>query len=137
MPSRVKTTVGETVRTILTADSATTAIVAGRIYPNELPQGVNLPAVVYTTISDTPELTFSTAIANTFKAARVQLDCYARPTTAGGGAYAQAHALARAVASALGDVADSDLQINLEAERDLYDNVTQYHRVSLDFTVWR
>lgn len=137
MPSRLKSSVGETIRGILIANSGVTTLIAQRVYPNELPPNATLPAIVYNVVSDVPENSFTGLTSTTTKNARVQVDCYASPTTNGDGAYKQVHALARAVELALGDVADSDLACVLEDTRDLYDNVTQYHRVSMDFSVWR
>lgn len=130
------TTTGEVIRSLLVADAATAAIAGARVYPNELPQNATLPAIVYTVVSAVPENSFTGLVATTTKDHRVQIDCYARPTQAAG-AYDLAHSLAEAVSNVLGDLSRSDLTGSLENERDLYDNVTQYHRVSLDFAIWR
>lgn len=125
----------ETVRTLLVSDPAVAALVGTRVYPLELPQSCQLPAIVCTVVSDVSEESFTGKVATTLKASRVQVDCYARPTGAGG-AYAQARAVARAVETVLADLSDSDLTGSHETSRDLYDNLTQYHRVSMDFTIW-
>lgn len=128
--TRLKATLGQTVRDLLIGDSAVAAIVVARVFPNTLPQNSVLPAIVYQGVSDVPENSLNGTVSTTVKSARVQFDCYART-------YAEAKALEVAVESALGDVTDSDLSISLEVSRDLYDDVTQYHRVSMDFIIWR
>lgn len=135
MPSRVKSTVGETIRTILMADAPTVALIGSRIYPGELPQGSTLPAATYTVVSNVPENSLDGKVATTLKASRVQVDVYARPDV-NGGAYAQAQALATCIRSVLGDLSDSDLTGFLENEADTFDNVTKYHGVRMDFTIW-
>lgn len=136
----VRSTVGASIRALLIADGATAALVGTRIYPNELPQKVQLPAIVYTLISDVPEASFDGDTSTTLKAARLQIDCYARADGSGSaprGAYEKAHAVAACVERVVGNLAEHDLSANYESARDLYDNVSQYHRVSMDFTVWR
>lgn len=133
--SRVKSTVMETVRTLLVGDPGVAALVGSRVFPVEMPQGSELPAVVCSVVSSVPESSLTGDVATTLKSSRVQVDCYARPSNAGGG-YAQAHELARAVELVLGNLSDHDLGGVAENSRDLFDNVTQHHRVSLDFTIW-
>ena len=123
---------GEAVYSALSADGTVSGLVGTRIYPNVMPEGSDLPAVVYSVISDVPENSFTGAYADRLRGARVQVDCYARPSTAGG-AYRQAETLAEAVDACL----TSQLTCWREVSRDLYDDVTQYHRVSIDFAVWR
>lgn len=128
-------TLGETLRTRLMADAAVVALIGARLYPNELPEGSPLPAAVYGIISNVPESSFTGDTSTTLKTARVQIDSYARASTAGGGGYAQAHAVAAAIEAVVGNFKEPDLSANPENDRDLYDNVTQYHRVQQDFIV--
>lgn len=131
----VRATVGETIRRLLMADAPTVALIGTRLYPQELPQGVTYPAARYAVISDVPESSLTGAVATTLTAARVQIDCYARPGAAGG-AYTQAHAVASAIAEVLGNLATPDVSGELQLKRDTYDNVTQLHGVSMDFLIW-
>ena len=131
----VRATVGETIRRLLMADAPTVALIGTRLYPQELPQGVTYPAARYAVISDVPESSLTGAVATTLTAARVQIDCYARPGAAGG-AYTQAHAVASAIAEVLGNLATPDVSGELQLTRDTYDNVTQLHGVSMDFLIW-
>lgn len=131
-------TIGSLVRDALLADATFSALVDGRVYPNELPQGVELPAVVYNTVSDVPENSLDGDASTRLKATRVQIDCYARPTRERG-AYALAHDVSDRVENVVGNMtrAVDGADGIYESYRDLYDNVTQYHRVSMDFTLWR
>ena len=130
-------TLGETIRSLLVADATLSGLVGTRIYPNEMPEGVTLPAVVYQVISDVPENSFTGQTSTDIKTARLQVDSYARAIGTVG-AYAQAHAVAAAIENVIGNLSSADLSANVnDAGRDLYDNVTQYHRVQQDFIVWR
>lgn len=130
------TTTLSTIRSIALADATVSALVGTRVYPNELPQNVDLPAAVISVVSDVPEHSFTNSMATTLRSVRVQIDCYAR-TSASGGAYERAHALAEAMINAVGTLSSPDFSSNLETSRDIYDNVSQFHRVSIDLTVWR
>lgn len=130
------TNVGEIIYALLTAAPSVTALVATRVYPNELPQGSELPAIVYTVVSDVPESSLDGSIESAVQGARVQVDCYARPDQAAG-AYKRVHAVSNAVKSLLGNLSNTVNSGFFESERDMFDNATQYHRVSMDFTIWR
>lgn len=134
-PPSSRATLGETVRTVLMGDAAVVALIGTRLYPNKLPQGAAMPAAVYNVISSVPENSFTGQVATTLKSSRVQIDCYARADAKGGG-YAQAHAVAKRIGEVLGDVAEADVAGVLELERDTFDDVTQFHGVSMDFTIW-
>lgn len=129
-------TAGETIRARLIADAPTAALVGTRVYPNELPQNVTLPALVYNVVSDVPENSFTGDTSTRLKAVRLQVDCYAR-AIGSVGSYAGAHEVADCVENVIGNLSEPGLSGNYESSRDLYDNVTQYHRVSMDFTIWR
>jgi hypothetical protein len=64
---------------------------SGRIYPDFLPQGMTLPAIVLTKVSDVGA--HDSGGANTWAVARVQVDCYA-------GSRTQADTVAEAVRNA-------------------------------------
>lgn len=129
------TNVGSAIRALLLADATVASLVSTRIYPNVLPQSVTLPAIVYSVISDVPELSFDGAIEDTLASVRMQIDCYARPV--GSGAYGQVHQVAAAVKAVIGNLSAPGFNANYETMRDLYDDQTRYHRVSMDFIVWR
>jgi len=130
-------TIGPILFSVLSADVATQALVGTRIYPNEIPQGAQLPAIVYHVVSDIPESSFTGRVETTTSSARVQIDCHAR-ALGSVGAYAGAHAVAACVLNVIGNLARSDLSGFVDsAARDIYDNATQYHIVQQDFTIWR
>ncbi len=132
----VRTTIIASIRALLLADGPTYSLVGTRVYPNELPQNVEMPAIVIVVVSGVPETSFTGHTSTTLKAGRLQIDCYAR-AIGSTGAYARARALAGCVEEVVGNLSEPDLSANLESDRDLYDNVTQFHRVSMDFTIWR
>lgn len=126
----VPVTVIETIRTELAAAPGVTDLVGTRMYPNLMPQGVALPAIVYSVISDTPENTFTGTSADRLNSTRVQIDCYAVK-------YLDAHAVAEAVDLVVSNLSRHDLTGAREGKRDLYDDESQLHRVSLDFVIMR
>ena len=128
----------ETIRAKLLADAAVTSLVGNRIYSNVMLEGSALPAIVCTVVSDVPENSFTGVAATRLKNVRVQVDCYARPAPSGvAGAYITVHQLAEAVDAVLAGLQLPELSGLLEVTRDLFDNETGYHRVSMDFTFWR
>jgi hypothetical protein len=129
-------TLGETIRARLVANAAVTALVGGRIFPNVMPEGSTMPAIVYTIVSDVPENSFDGSASSRLKNATVQIDSYARASK-GIGAYAGAHQVDDAVVEVVANLQEPGLSATLESARDLFDNETEYHRVSSDFTVWR
>lgn len=129
-------TIGEMIRNELVLNPAVLELVSGRIFPNELPQQTALPAICYSIVSGVPELSFDGSVSSRLRNVRVQIDCYARAVSGGATAYEGAHAVADAVNEVIGNLARPELSASLEVERDLFDNVTQYHRVSMDFSVW-
>lgn len=130
------TTIGALIRSLLMASTPVTTLVSSRVYPNKLPQQCDLPAVVYTIVSGVPESSFDGGVDDTLSAYRLQVDCYARALGTVG-AYAQAHDLAKKVTRVIGDISTPSLTAFKENERDIYDDTTEYHRVSIDFTIWR
>ncbi|HEY1089315.1 MAG TPA: DUF3168 domain-containing protein [Archangium sp.] len=116
----------------LIADPDVFSIVGTKVFPNELPQGEQGPALVYNIMTDRPESGLDTLQSAMLRAARVQVDAYAKK-------YKQAHALEFAVVSMLGDLREPapGLSVAHETSRDLFDHETRNHRVSMEFTVWR
>lgn len=46
--------VGLAIRPLLTSDNAVQALVSGRIYPEQAPEGASAPFIVYSVVSNTP-----------------------------------------------------------------------------------
>jgi len=125
----------EDLRAVLAADATLTGLVGTRIYPGVRPQGSALPAVVFLMISSLPD--YHLGGPSGLESERVQIDCY-------GATYAAAMEVAAAVKAKLsgfsGDQGSTSFRaIFVEGERDEFDgstdNVTNIHRVSLDFMV--
>lgn len=129
--------VGETIFAALQKSPAVVALVADRIFPDEAPEGETQPLIVYQVITDVPDNSFTEAASSRRKFARLQVDCYARAEQNKPGRYRLAHQIATAVENVIANMADPDFSAALLDSRDLYDNVTTYARVSLDFTVFR
>lgn len=136
-PLLTSSLLGVDIQAILASDPSVSALVADpqfahRIFPNVLPQTAGTPSIVYFEVSDLPELTFTTRLADTAKNTKLQIDCY-------GKRYKDAKQLADTVRNALDvdDQAQGGLSILFETSRDLYDDATSCHRVSMDFNVWR
>ena len=132
----------EALRALLAADAAVAALVGARIYPVEIPQGADMPALVYTRISGPRDHAFSgpTGLAM----ARVQVDAYADPA-ASASAYASAKGLIRAVRQAVdgyrGASAGTEIGgIFSDDERDFREEgvsgVSRRARVSMDLICW-
>jgi Protein of unknown function (DUF3168) len=122
--------IGELLFAALSADGGVSSIAEERIYPNVLVQGSQLPAVVYTVISDIPSNSMNGVAGDRRFNSRVQVDCYGRK-------YLDAQGLADAVDACIVGLVSPDFNAWLDLRRDLYDNGTQYHRVSMDFFTWR
>lgn len=118
-------TFGGKTHDLLAADEAVKAIVVGRIFPAALPQGVTLPAIRYAVVSDVERLALE---GDGPRNARVQVDCYAKR-------YGDAQALADAIAGALSAKSEGLVSLLL-SRRDVYEDETGLHGVSLDFSQW-
>lgn len=121
-------TFGEQARSVLVANDAVKVLVAGRVFPQVMPDraaNLTFPAAVYSVVHDKPT---NSLLGSTGKLrhAIVQIDCYGRK-------YLEAQGLADAVVGALAAVVGSDFTSMLDARRDSYDDEAQLHRVSLDF----
>lgn len=115
-------TIGESIHSILTADTAVAAIVATRVYPLVIPQRSSLPAVTYQRVYGAPVNDLAGAGEKVH--ARVQVDCWAT-------SYSTVRSLADAVNSALGGA--GFLPIN---DMDDFDDEVPVFRVVLEFTTW-
>jgi hypothetical protein len=119
-------TVGETVRTALVGNVGVTALVVGRIFPNVIPQGVSMPAIRYLVVDDVPMNVLAGNASR--RSARVQIDAYAKK-------YLDAHAVADAVAGAVGTLSGPAVTAVVIDRRDGYEDETELHRVSMDVSV--
>lgn len=119
-------TFGETLRAALIADAAVAALVNARVFPSVIPQDATFPAVRYMVVDDLPWNTLEGG--HSRRAARVQVDVYAPK-------YLGAHALADAVAGAVGSITGPAMTAVLLSRRDGYEDVTGKYRVSMDFSM--
>ena len=121
---------GEVVFATLAAAPAVVALVGTppRVYPSVAPQSSQLPVVVYQVI-DEQRIESLGGFTSGTRNARVQVDVYAETYTA-------AQALADAVAAALGALTGANLSSVQVSRRDLYEDESQLHRVSTDFSLW-
>lgn len=122
----------EALRAWLLADSAVSALVGTRIYPQVFPQGINEAAIRYSIISGTEGVTTDgpDGLDNTF----VQIDCVNT-------SFAGMDSLFRAVVDRLNGasfkLAGIDVQgIFLVRKRDLYDDATKLYRRTADYSIW-
>lgn len=120
---------GQVIAAALGADATVTQLAGDRIFPNVLREGATLPAVVYTAVSQVPQNSMTGTPDGALFQSRMQVDCYART-------YAVVQQLAAAVYAVLGALSTAQAQGVLEAQRDLYENESQLHRVSMDFSIW-
>lgn len=118
--------IGADLFSILAGNAGVATLAGDRIFPGVMPQGSGLPAVVYTAVDDVPENTLEDF---TLSNARVQVDCYAK-------GYVAAQTLAKAIVDVLSGYRVGGMSLLLLAKRDGYEDETQYHRVSMDFSMW-
>jgi hypothetical protein len=118
--------IGVQLYALLSANAGVAALVGDRIFPQVMPQGGQLPALVYAVVDDVPE---NTLTGYTLRGARVQIDCY-------GKAYIAAQGTADAVVSALAEIVTEGLAAVLLSRRDGYEDETTLHKVMLDFSLW-
>jgi len=126
----------EDITTFLQADAGITAIAAGRIYAQNLPQrsatSTNLPAVVFSQISGMRPSTMEGTTG--LNDGRYQFSCMSLD-------YLTTKKLSQAVRQKLskfqGTVGSTAiLDVSLDAERDFYDNIELIFRTDLDFKIW-
>lgn len=120
---------GIAVSDALKANAAVAALVVARVFPSQAPQGTPAPYIVFQLISDVPESTVDGSAAGRLTNARLQVDCY-------GSTYVSAHAVATAADAVVSALSSPDLSAWRIGKRDLFDDKTQQHRVSMDFAVW-
>ncbi len=119
--------VGTVLYGLLSNDPVVAALVATRIYPQVAREAATDPYIVYSTVSDVPENTFDGQ--DGLRHARVQIDCYSHQ-------YDEAQVVADAVEGVLKEYKSATVASVVLMRRDLYEDVTQYHRVQLDVSFW-
>ena len=121
---------GDALLAQLAADPDLVALVGDRMFPNLVPQGQAMPALVYSIISTAPGNTLDGNAEERLDTVRLQIDCWAKT-------YRQAHLLDKLVDRVLANLVLPEISAWREGSRDLYDNQTQRHRVSTDYLVQR
>ena len=116
--------------TALRNDPAVAAFVLDRIYPLVMPDSPTVPAIVYALISNRPQNSLEGWTSDQMQAI-VQLDCYSK-------LYSDAQALADAVQNLLATPnVVPGIKGWLRDRRDDYEDEPRFHRVSMDFAIWR
>lgn len=122
------------INTLLLTNAEVTALVADRVYPVRMPEGAQMPALVYTSISSVPVVGISGQ--NKLTKKRLQVDCY-------GSTYPDVKHLEQAVNNALinyqgtPDANSTSIEsIQQLLSIDLYEDDAKLYRVNLDFEVW-
>lgn len=118
----------ELVRAELMAASSVTDLVGSRIYPKTAPQGTPTPYITISVVTDVPANSFTGRPANLLVTARVQVDCYSS-------SYLEARRVADEVNLVVADLTRPDLSAVREASRDLFENETELHCISSDYSV--
>lgn len=111
------------------ANVVTAGVTTPSIYPNKIDQGAVLPAIVYIVISDIPQNVVDGSKPSLRKA-RVQVDCYALNLD-------EAIEAADAVEEMLGWKTEVGFASSMLDRTSGYDDASQYHRVRMDFSMWR
>lgn len=111
------------VYTTLNGYSDLTDLVSTRIFPHPAPQGTTRPYVTYTTIGNTPANVMAGAGSASQDQRIMQVDVWADD-------YPGVQAAAAEAKNAM------QQSFYLVSERDGYEQQTEAHRVSLDFSVW-
>lgn len=121
----------EDIVTALEADATFVSLLGSRIYPNVRPAGpLELPFAVYNVIAQRPENALAESAQTRLKHTRLQVDVY-------GKTYVSTHAAATAIENVIANLPGPDLTGFKDGERDLYDNETSLHRVSIDYLLSR
>ncbi len=117
----------ERVKALLSANAMVASMVGDRVFPEVLPQGCDMPAIAYSVVVD--EGISSLDGYSDLDNAVVQVDCYSR-------SYMEGHHLADAVGSVMTRFISVDFSSLQVSRRDLYEDDTELHRVSIDYSVW-
>lgn len=130
--------IGAAIRAILIADPAVNAMVGGRVYPQIVPQGADMPALVYTVRSE--PLNHQQGMQG-FDRFDLGIDCWSRDRN-GVAAYDEARSLAGVVAKALGGYRGTSQGVEIHSViveatyDDGMDDETKLLSVGVDVAVW-
>lgn len=123
---------GKYLRMVLTADAGVAALAGGRVYSEVLPQGGDVPAVVFTEVAADEDLALDGPTGA--RSARVQIDAWARTRAE---ATALGHAVKLALSGHVGAAAGFEVLLALfVTERWDFDAETSLYRTSQDFEIW-
>lgn len=116
--------VEQEIKTLLLADGTVSGLIAMRLYPMLMPQGVTLPAISYQRVATAPINDLEGS--QNYEWVRIQIDCWDDD-------YAGVKALAAAVRAAM---LLTPVFGQLLTEIDDFESEEKLYRVILDFNVW-
>ena len=110
----------------LREDAGLSALVGSKVFPLFIPSGNYLPCVTFQRLGGRPPNTLSGA--SGLEEIDLQIDVWARD-------YDEAKAIAKAVRAAMSP-SGPRFSAHLIEDQDLYEDGTNYFRVSMEFKVW-
>lgn len=110
----------------LREDAGLSALVGSKVFALVIPQGTKLPCITFQRIGGMPANTLSGH--SGLEEIDLQIDVWARD-------YDEAKAIAKAVRSAM-PPSGPRFSAHLIEDQDLYEDGTNYFRVSMEFKVW-
>lgn len=110
----------------LREDAGLSALVGNKVFALVIPQGTKLPCITFQRIGGMPANTLSGH--SGLEEIDLQIDVWARD-------YDEAKAIAKAVRSAM-PPSGPQFGAHLIEDQDLYEDGTNYFRVSMEFKVW-
>ena len=110
----------------LREDAGLSALVGNKVFALVIPQGTKLPCITFQRIGGMPANTLSGH--SGLEEIDLQIDVWARD-------YDEAKAIAKAVRSAM-PPSGPQFSAHLIEDQDLYEDGTNYFRVSMEFKVW-
>lgn len=110
----------------LREDAGLSALVGNKVFALVIPQGTKLPCITFQRIGGVPANTLSGH--SGLEEIDLQIDVWARD-------YDEAKAIAKAVRSAM-PPSGPRFSAHLIEDQDLYEDGTNYFRVSMEFKVW-
>ena len=110
----------------LREDAGLSALVGNKVFALVIPQGTKLPCITFQRIGGMPANTLSGA--SGLEEIDLQIDVWARD-------YGEAKATAKAVRAAM-PPSGPRFSAHLIEDQDLYEDGTNYFRVSMEFKVW-
>ena len=110
----------------LREDAGLSALVGNKVFALVIPQGTKLPCITFQRIGGMPANTLSGH--SGLEEIDLQIDVWARD-------YDEAKAIAKAVRSAM-PPSGPRFSAHLIEDQDLYEDGTNYFRVSMEFKVW-